>query len=94
MFSSLGYPGKIIDKVAEQTTSPKSIKSFGPEKCLVYIRLLCFGQASEWFTHRRSKEIENIYYTIKLRPVFDRRKLLSGTNKDVSPTRKQSNLQV
>jgi len=88
----LGYPEKIIDRVVEQTTCPKSTKFFGPEKCPVYIRLPCFGQASERFTHRLSKEIENVYHTIKLRPVFGTRKPLNGTNKDVSPTHKKSNI--
>ena len=74
IFSSLDYIGKILERVVKQTTSSKSIKSFGPEKCTVYIRLPYFAQASERFTHRLSKEIENVYHTIKLRPVFCTRK--------------------
>ena len=82
----MGYLGEIIDIVVEQTTRPKSIKSFGPEKCPIYIRLPYLAQASEPFTQRLYKEIENIYHTIKLRPVFDMKKPLNGTNKDISPT--------
>ena len=85
IFSSLGYPGKIIESVVEETTSPKS---FEPEKCPVYIRIPYFGQTFERFTHRLSKEIENVYHTIKLRPVLGTIKPLSGTNKDVQPTKK------
>ena len=88
----MGYSGKIIDIVVEQTTSRKSIKFFGPKKYLVYIRLPYFGQASELFTHRLPKDIENIYHTIKPIPVFGTIKHLSVTNKDVSPTHEKSNI--
>ena len=88
----IGLSGEIINRVVEQTTSPKSIKSFGPEKYPVYIRLPYFEQASEQFTKRLSKEVEHVYHTIKLRPVFGTRKPLSGTNEDITPTHEESNI--
>ena len=93
MFLDLGYPefeiNNTIKKCLELSNNPRV---FGPEKCPVYLRLPYIGNVSGRFEKQLRDIVGKTYGSVRLRTVYKTRKLLTGINKDVSPTHDKNNV--
>ena len=61
-------------------------KSFGPEKCPVYLKLPWIGNVSSKFENQISKAITSCHYAVKPPVVYNTRVMLPSAKKDCVPT--------
>ena len=65
-------------------------KSYGPEKCPVYLKLLWVGNVSSKFENQICKAITSCYYAVKPRLVYNTRIVLPSAKKDCVLTTQNS----
>ena len=63
-------------------------KTFGLEKCPVYLKLPWTGNVSSRFENQASKAIASCFYAVKPRVVYNARVMLLSAKKDYVPTTK------
>ena len=61
-------------------------KTFGPEKCPVYLKLPWIGNVSSKFENQINKAIISCFYAVKPRVVYSTRVMLPSAKKDSVPT--------
>ena len=64
----------------------------GPQKCPVYLKVLYLKNISERFSKKISKNIDQIFRSVRLRAILYTDRPLSGIYKDNSPTQEKSNI--
>ena len=65
-------------------------KTFGPEKCPVYLKLPWISTFSSKFENQISKAITSCFYAVKPRAVYSTRVMLPSAKKDSVPTTQKS----
>ena len=65
-------------------------KTFGPEKCPVYLKLPWIGNVSSKFENQINKAITSCFYAVKPRVVYNTRVMLPSAKKDSVPTTQKS----
>ena len=65
-------------------------KTFGPEKCPVYLKLSWIGNVSSKFKNQSNKAITSCFYAVKPRVVYNTRVMLPSAKKDNVPTPQKS----
>ena len=65
-------------------------KTFGPEKCPVYLKLPWIGNVSSKFENQFKKAITSFFYAVKTRVVYNTRVMLPSAKKDRVPTTQKS----
>ena len=68
----------------------KEKKTFGPEKCPVYLKLPWIGNVSSKFENQINKAITSCFYAVKPRVVYSTRVMLPSAKKDSVPTTQKS----
>ena len=74
----------IIKKIKNFKTTRKSgniRKTFGPEKCSVYLKLPWIGNASSKFENQINKAITSCFFAVKPRVVYSTRVMLPSAKK-------------
>ena len=61
-------------------------KTFGPEKCPVYLKLPWIGNVSSNFENQINKAITSCFYDVKPHVVYNTRVVLPSAKKDSVPT--------
>ena len=61
-------------------------KTFGPEKCPVYLKLPWICYVSSKFENQINKAITSYFYAVKPRVVYNTRLMLPSAKKDSVPT--------
>ena len=65
-------------------------KTFGPEKCAVYLKLPWIGNVSSKFENQINKAITSCFYAVKPRVVYSTRAMLPSDKKDSVLTTQKS----
>ena len=65
-------------------------KTFGPEKCPVYLKLPWIGNVSSKFENQINKAITSCFYAVKPNVVYSTRAMLPSAKKDSIPTTQKS----
>ena len=87
------YPKGVIKQQISQTTTRFSTpKPFGPDKCSVYLKILCMGKPSTKLTDGVKAVVNNCFALVNPRVIFISKSILPIAHKDVVPTTKKSNV--
>ena len=82
-----GYPADVLLSCINQKLANFAVeKTFGPEKCPVYLKLPWIGNALSKFENPISKAITSCYYAVIHRVVYNSRVILPSAKKDCVPT--------
>ena len=65
-------------------------KTFGPEKCPVYLKLPWIGNGSSKYENKINKAIASCFYAVKHRVAYNTRVMLPSAKKDNVPTTQKS----
>ena len=88
-----GYPESIIDgNISKKIAQFSMPKRFGPEKCLVYLRVPWIGKASIGLDKNVKTAVESCYGSVTTRVVFTSKRMLPVVRKDVLPTTLKSSV--
>ena len=93
IFEDNGYPESLVKSVINRKINQfNSIKTFGPKRCPVYLKLPWIGNTSDRIGKQISRSIQNTFYSVQPRLVFNSRPIFSCANKDALPTTDNSNV--
>ena len=85
------YPVDILLSCIDQKLANFAAeRTFGPEKCPVYLRLPWIGGVSSKFENQSNKAITSFFYVMKPRVVYNTRVMLPSAKKDSVPTTQKS----
>ena len=89
-----GYPEEVIVDTIDKTVYKfrNNIRSFGPSKCPVYVRLPWIGSPSQLIADKVSFSIIRCYKSAMVQTIFTTRATFRSIHKDVLPIFQQSNL--
>ena len=79
-----GYPADVLLSCIYQKLASR--KTFGPEKCPVYLKLPWIGNVSSKFENQINKASTSCIYAVKPRVVYSTRVMLPSAKKDSVPT--------
>ena len=65
-------------------------KTFGPEKCPVYLKLLWIGNLSFKFENQINKAITSSFHAVKPRVIYNTRVMILSAKKDSVPNTQKS----
>ena len=86
-----GYPaGILLSCINQKLANFAAEKTFGSEKCPVYLKLPWIGNVSSKFENQISKAIASCYYAVKPRVVYKTRVTLPSAKKECVPTTQKS----
>ena len=78
-----GYPADVLLSCINQKLANFAAgKTFGPEKCPVYLKLPWIGNVSSKFENQINKAITSCFYAVKPRVVYSTRAMLPSAKKD------------
>ena len=81
------YPADILLSCINQILANFAAeKTFGPEKCPVYLKLPWIGNVSSKFEYQINKAITSYFYAVKPCVVYSTRVMLPSAKKDSVPT--------
>ena len=69
-----------------------ALPKFGPEKCVVYLRLPWLGSVSTRFEKQVKSAVKQCFSAVEPRVVYSTNKLLPATIMDVLPALQKSNV--
>ena len=88
-----GYPERLICGFLQCKTANRSEDTtFGPEKCLVYLKLPWRGKISQKFEQQVKRSVSQCYNAVAMTVIFTTHKLLPSVQKDVLQTIKLNNV--
>ena len=77
-----GYPGNVLlSCINQKQANFAAEKTFGPEKCPVYLKLPWIGNVSSKFEIQINKAITSCFYAVKPRVVYSTRVMLPSAKK-------------
>ena len=86
-----GYPADVLlSCINQKLANFAEEKTFGPEKCPVYLKLPWIGNVSSKFENQINKAITSCFYAVKPRVVYSTRVMLPSAKKDSVPTTQKS----
>ena len=86
-----GYPADVLlSCINQKLANFAAEKTFGPEKCPVYLKLPRIGNVSSKFENQNNKAITSCFYTVKPRVVYSSIVMLPSAKKDSVPTTQKS----
>ena len=86
-----GYPADVLlSCINQKVANFAAEKTFGPEKCPVYLKLPWIGNVSSKFENQINKGITSCFYAVKPRVVYSTRAMLPSAKKDSVPTTQKS----
>ena len=86
-----GYPADVLlSCINQKLANFAAEKTFGPEKCPVYLKLPWIGNVSSKFENQINKAITSCFYAVKPRVVYSTRAMLLSAKKDSVPTTQKS----
>ena len=86
-----GYPADVLlSCINQKVANFAAEKTFGPEKCPVYLKLPWIGNVSSKFENQINKAITSCFYAVKPRVVYSTRAMLPSAKKDSVPTTQKS----
>ena len=86
-----GYPKNIINnQITKKIAQFSTLKRFGSEKCLVYIRVPWIGKPSTNLEKEVKTAVESCYGSVSTRLVFTSKCMLPVARKDVLPAIQKS----
>ena len=86
-----GYPADVLFSFNNQKlASFAAEKTFGPERCPVYLKLPWIGNVSLKFENQINKAITSCFYAVKPRVVYSTRVMLPSAKRDSVPTTQKS----
>ena len=86
-----GYPADVLlSCINQKLANVAAEKTFGPEKCPVYLKLPWIGTVSSKFENQINKAITSCFYAVKPRVVYSTRVMLQSAKKDSVPTTQKS----
>ena len=86
-----GYPESIIDgEVSNKLARLQSLPKFGPDKCLVYLKLPWIGIISHKFENKIKSSVKHCFRAVEPRVLFSTRKTFPFIHKDAVPSIQQS----
>ena len=81
-----GYPADVLlSCINQKVANFAAEKTFGPEKCPVYLKLPWIGNVSSKFENQINKAITSCFYAVKPRVVYSTRAMLPSAKKDSAP---------
>ena len=82
-----GYPADVLlSCINQKLANFAAEKTFGPEKCPVYLKLPWIGNVSSKFENQINKAITSCFYSVKPRVVYSTRAMLPSAKNDSGPT--------
>ena len=88
-----GYPTDVLlSCINQKLANFAAEKTYGPEKCPVYLKLPWIGNILSKFENQISKAITSFYYAVKPRVVYNTRVMLPSAKKDCVPTTQKSSV--
>ena len=91
LFIENGYPADVLLFCMNQKLANFAAeKTFGPDKCPVYLKLPWIGYASSKFENQISKAITSCFCAVKPRVVYNTRVMLPSAKKNCVPTTQKS----
>ena len=86
-----GYPKNVINtQLAKKIVQFYTLKRFGPEKCVVYLRVPWIGKPSTNLKKEDKTTVESCYCFVSTGLVFTSKRMLPVASKDVLPTIQKS----
>ena len=86
-----GYPADVLRScINKKLANFAAEKTFGPEKCPVYLKLPWIGNVSSKFENQINKAITSCFYAVKHRVIYSTRVMLPSAKKDSVPTTQKS----
>ena len=86
-----GYPVDVLlSCINQKVANFAAEKTFGQEKCPVYLKLPWIGNVSSKFENQINKAITSCFYAVKPRVVYSTRAMLPSAKKDSVPTTQKS----
>ena len=86
-----GYPADVLlSCINQKVANFPAEKTFGPEKCPVYLKLPWIGNVSSKFENQINKAITLCFYAVKPHVVYNTRVMLPSAKKDSVPTTQKS----
>ena len=77
-----GYPTDVLlSCINQKVANFAAEKTFGPEKCPVYLKLPWIGNVSSKFENQINKAITSCFYAVKPRVVYSTRAMLPSAKK-------------
>ena len=82
----IGYPKNVINtQITKKIAQFSTLKRFGPEKCLVYLRIPWIGKPSTNLEKEVKTAVESCYRSVSTRLVFTSKRMLPVAGKHVLP---------
>ena len=82
-----GYPVDVLlSCINQKLANLAAEKTFGPEKCPVYLKLPWIGNVSSKFENQINKAITYCFYAVQPRVVYSTRGMLPSAKRDRVPT--------
>ena len=86
LFLEKGYPEDVISVyIKEKIGNFSADVKFGPQKCLVYLKLPWIGDSSLHFESQIKQAITNCFFAVNPRVVYSTKKALLSIQKDCVP---------
>ena len=79
-------PDALLSCINQKLANFAAEKSFGPERCPVYLKLAWIGNVSSKFENKIHNAIASCFYALKPRVVYGTRVMLPSTKRDSVPT--------
>ena len=76
----------LLSCINQKLASFAAAKTFGPERCPVYLKLPLIGNVSSKFDNQINKASTSCFYAVNPRVVYSTRVLLPSAKKDSVPT--------
>ena len=93
IFMDNGYPEDVIlSYTKEKIASFSAVQKFGPQKCLVYLKLPWIGNTSLRFGSQIRQFITKCFFAVNPRIVYSTRRALPSIQKDSVPTNQKSSV--
>ena len=93
IFEENGYPSSIVnDQIHRKMSQFNTVKTFGPLKKPMYLRLPYMGPTSEQMIKNVRECVKNTFYSVNFRVVMTTRTVLPIIKKDALPTYAKSNV--
>ena len=93
LFQDNGYPISIIDsRIKRKMMWINGLKTFGPQKQAVYLKVPYMGTPSETLIKSVRETVQDTFYSVQFRVVFQAQPILSINKKDVIPSKSKSNI--
>ena len=91
LFIENGYPaGVLLSSINQKLANFAAERTFGPEKCLVYLKLPWIGNTSSKLENQLNKVSTCCFYTVKPHVVYKTRVMLPSAKNDSIPTTQNS----